>query len=298
MHGSPYRYVHGLPRPDRCLVMGVLNVTPDSFSDGGRYLDPDRAVEHGLRLAAEGADLVDVGGESTRPGADRPSAQQETDRVVAVVAALAAREVLVSVDTMRASVAQAAVEAGAVLVNDVSGGRADPDMFATVARLGTPYVLMHWRAHSATMAEHSHYDDVVEDVAAELGVQLDAALEAGIAPGRIALDPGIGFSKTAEQNWQVLAATEQLHALGHPLLIATSRKRFLGQLLAAPDGSPRPPLQREDATTATSALAAAAGAWCVRSHTVRGTRDAVEVTARWAAAATTRQVRPVPGAQP
>jgi dihydropteroate synthase len=298
MHPTPARYVDGLPRPDRCLVMGVLNVTPDSFSDGGRYLDPDRAVEHGLRLAAEGADLVDVGGESTRPGADRPSAQQETDRVVAVVAALAARGVLVSVDTMRASVAQAAVEAGAVLVNDVSGGRADPDMFATVARLGTPYVLMHWRAHSATMVEHSHYDDVVEDVAAELGVQLDAALGAGIAPGRIALDPGIGFSKTAEQNWQVLAATERLHALGHPLLIATSRKRFLGQLLAAPDGSPRPPLQREDATTATSALAAAAGAWCVRSHTVRGTRDAVEVAAAWAAAATARQVRRVPGAQP
>jgi dihydropteroate synthase len=298
MDGSPRRYVHGLPRPDRCLVMGVLNVTPDSFSDGGRYLDPDRAVEHGLRLAAEGADLVDVGGESTRPGADRPSAQQETDRVVAVVAALAARGVLVSVDTMRASVAQAAVEAGAVLVNDVSGGRADPDMFATVARLGTPYVLMHWRAHSATMTQHSDYDDVVEDVAAELGVQLDAAIGAGIAPDLIALDPGIGFSKTAGQNWQVLAATERLHALGHPLLVATSRKRFLGQLLAGPDGSPRPPLQREDATTATSALAAAAGAWCVRSHTVRGTRDAVEVAARWAAAATTRQAPPVPGGQP
>jgi dihydropteroate synthase len=183
---------------------------------------------------------------------------------------------------MRAGVAEAAVRAGAVLVNDVSGGRADEAMFATVARLGAPYVLMHWRAHSVEMAEHTTYGDVVADVIDELGVQLEAALAAGIAAGRIALDPGIGFSKTAEQNWQVLAGLEQLHALGHAVLVATSRKRFLGHLLEDADGKPRPPLEREDATTATTTLAAAAGAWCVRAHDARATADAVRVAARWA----------------
>ena len=282
MHARPPRYVTGLPRPDRCLVMGVLNVTPDSFSDGGRYLDADAAVAHGRRLVREGADLVDVGGESTRPGAVRPSADEELARVVPVVTALAAEGVAVSVDTMRAEVADAAVRAGAVLVNDVSGGRADPAMFATVARLGVGYVLMHWRAHSTLMHEHTTYVDVVDDVLAELAEQLDAARAAGIAAERIALDPGIGFSKTAEQNWEVLAATERLHELGQPVLVATSRKRFLGVLLAGADGEPRPPLERDDATTATSTLAAAAGAWCVRTHTVRPTLDAVRVTHRWA----------------
>ena len=284
MYSRPPRYVDGLPRPARCLVMGVVNVTPDSFSDGGRYLDHDRAVEHGLRLAAEGADLVDVGGESTRPGAVRPEPDEELDRVVPVVERLSRHGVLVSVDTMRARVAEAAVAAGAVLVNDVSGGLADDAMFATVARLGAPYVLMHWRAHSLAMADHTEYDDVVADVAAELGVQLAAALAAGILPGRIALDPGIGFSKTGDQNWQVLAGLERLHALGHPVLVATSRKRFLGHLLEDPDGKPRPPLERGDATTATTVLAAAAGAWCVRAHEARATADAVRVAARWAEA--------------
>ena len=264
--------------------MGVVNVTPDSFSDGGRYLDHDRAVEHGLRLAAEGADLVDVGGESTRPGAVRPEPDEELDRVVPVVERLARNGVLVSVDTMRAGVAEAAVRAGAVLVNDVSGGLADDAMFATVARLGAPYVLMHWRAHSLEMADHTEYDDVVADVAAELDVQLAAALAAGLRPGRIALDPGIGFSKTGDQNWQVLAGLERLHALGHPVLVATSRKRFLGHLLEGPEGKPRPPLERGDATTATTVLAAAAGAWCVRAHDARATADAVRVAARWAEA--------------
>ena len=264
--------------------MGVVNVTPDSFSDGGRYLDRDAAVAHGLELAREGADLVDVGGESTRPGAVRPTLDEELDRVVPVVERLAAAGVLVSVDTMRAQVAEAALGAGAVLVNDVSGGRADDAMFATVARAGAPYVLMHWRAHSQEMAEHTDYAEVVGDVATELQVQLDAALAAGIAPERIALDPGIGFSKTAEQNWQVLAGLERLHALGHPLLVATSRKRFLGHLLQDADGTPRPPLEREDATTATTALAAAAGAWCVRAHHARASADAVRVAARWAGA--------------
>ena len=284
MHRRPPRFVDGLPRPDRCLVMGVLNVTPDSFSDGGRYLDPGLALKHGRQLLADGADLVDVGGESTRPGAVRPSPQQEIDRVVPVVAALAADGAWVSVDTMRAAVAQAAVEAGAVLVNDVSGGRADDEMLATVARLGTPYVLMHWRAHSAQMQQHTRYGDVVEDVVAELGEQLAAARDAGVDPARVAVDPGIGFSKTADQNWDVLAGTERLHDLGHPVLVATSRKRFLGSLLADASGRLRPPELREDATTATSALAAAAGAWCVRTHSVRATVDAVAVAHRWAAA--------------
>ena len=289
MHARPLRYVDGLPRPDRSLVMGVLNVTPDSFSDGGRYLDHSLAVKHGRQLVAEGADLVDVGGESTRPGAVRPSVQEEIDRVVPVVATLADEGVLVSVDTMRAAVAEEAVRCGAVLVNDVSGGRADDEMLATVARLGasrgTSYVLMHWRAHSLTMQEHAEYGDVVDDVLRELAEQLVAARDAGIAPGRIAIDPGIGFSKTAEQNWDVLAGMERLHELGHPVLIATSRKRFLGSLLADANGELRPPARREDATTATSALAAAAGAWCIRAHAVRPSLDAVLVAARWGATA-------------
>lgn len=284
MYVGPPRHVVGLPELDRALVMGVLNVTPDSFSDGGRWFDTDRAVAHGRRLLAQGADVVDVGGESTRPGARRPSVQEELDRVLPVVAALAAEGAVLSVDTMRADVAAAALDAGALMVNDVSGGRADESMFGTVAARKAPYVLMHWRAHSVVMQQQTTYDDVVADVAAELGEQLRLALAVGIAPERIALDPGIGFSKTADQNWQVLAATERLHRLGHPLLVATSRKRFLGELLAGPDGELRPPVERDDATTATTALAAAAGAWCVRAHDVRATADAVRVAARWAAA--------------
>jgi dihydropteroate synthase len=286
MFAKPPRHVAGLPQPGRCLVMGVVNVTPDSFSDGGRFLDGDLAIKHGRQLVSEGADLVDVGGESTRPGALRPSVAEELDRVLPVVTTLAAEGVRVSVDTMRAEVARAAVGAGAVLVNDVSGGRADEEMFPTVAALGTPYILMHWRAHSREMQEHARYGDVVADVVSELGAQLTAATEAGIDVSRIAVDPGIGFSKTAEQNWDVLAGMARLHELERPVLIATSRKRFLGVLLAGADGALRPPSEREDATTATSALAAVAGAWCVRTHTVRATLDAVKVAHRWAAGAT------------
>ena len=282
MHVEPPRYVDGLPRPGRTLVMGVLNVTPDSFSDGGRYLDPAAAVAHGRALLAEGADLVDVGGESTRPGATRPSPEEELDRVLPVVRALAGDGVLVSVDTMRASVASAVVGAGAVLVNDVSGGLADEAMLSTVAALDVAYVLMHWRAHSTQMQRFTDYDDVVADVSAELRERLDAAAQAGIRPERVAVDPGIGFSKTADQNWDVLAGMERLHDLGHPVLIATSRKRFLGALLADATGELRPTELREDGTTATSTLAAAAGAWCIRTHSVRATLDAVKVAQRWA----------------
>ena len=285
MHDHPLPHVEGLPAPGRCLVMGVVNVTPDSFSDGGRYLDPGRAVEHGRLLAAQGADLVDVGGESTRPGAARPPVEEELARVVPVVKGLAAAGVPVSVDTMRAEVAEAAVAAGAVLVNDVSGGLADPAMLPLVARLGTPYVLMHWRAHSVEMQTRTQYNDVVADVRAELASRLEVAVAAGLDPARVVLDPGIGFAKTGEQNWEVLAGLDRLHDLGRPLLVATSRKRFLGALLAGPDGELRPPLERDDATAATSALAAAAGAWCVRVHAVPANLDAVRVAARWHAGA-------------
>ena len=200
-----------------------------------------------------------------------------------VVRALAGDGVLVSVDTMRASVASAAVEAGAVLVNDVSGGLADEAMLSTVAGLDVAYVLMHWRAHSTQMQRFTDYGDVVADVSAELRERLDAAAQAGVRPERVAVDPGIGFSKTADQNWDVLAGMERLHELGHPVLIATSRKRFLGALLADAAGELRPTELREDGTTATSTLAAAAGAWCIRTHTVRATLDAVKVAQRWAA---------------
>lgn len=274
----------GLPTadPPRCLVMGVLNVTPDSFSDGGRYAEADGAIAHGLRLRAAGADLVDVGGESTRPGADRVAEADELARVLPVVTGLTAQRVAVSVDTMRASVATAAVAAGAVLVNDVSGGRADPDMHRRIAELDVGYVLMHWRAHSGEMQQHTAYDDVVGEVTDELRQQLGAAYAAGIAPERIAVDPGIGFSKTAEQNWTLLAGLDALHTLGHPVLVGTSRKGFLGELLGA-QGTPRPAPQRDDATVATTALAAAAGAWCVRVHEVTANADAVRVSARWGA---------------
>ena len=287
MHPHPLRYVDGLPRPDRALVMGVLNVTPDSFSDGGRYLDPGRALDRGRLLAAQGADLVDVGGESTRPGAERPSEEEELARVLPVVRGLAAEGVLVSVDTMRARVAGECVAAGAVLVNDVSGGRADERMLEEVARLGVPYVLMHWRAHAARMARLTDYDDVVEDVVRELSAQLEAATAAGVEPAKVAVDPGIGFSKTGDQNWDVLGRLERLHDLGHPVLVATSRKRFLGSLLADEHGGQRPPGGRDDATTASTALAAVAGAWCVRAHDVQATADAVRVASRWAAASGT-----------
>ena len=282
MHARPPRHLDGVPDPGRCLVMGVLNVTPNSFSDGGEYLAVEKAIAHGLDLVAQGADLVDVGGESTRPGAERPGVEEELARVLPVVTALAARGVVVSVDTMRAETAAAAVARGARLVNDVSGGLADEEMLPEVARLGVPYVAMHWRAHSIEMDHHTSYDDVVHDVLRELRVRLEAAVAAGVDPSRVALDPGIGFAKTIDQNWELLAALSRLDELGQPVMVGASRKRFLGHLLADAEGQPRPPREREDATTATTALAVAAGAWCVRSHAARASRDAVAVATRWA----------------
>lgn len=270
--------------------MGVVNVTPDSFSDGGRWASPEAAIAHGQRLHGQGADIIDVGGESTRPGAQRPTVTEECDRVLPVVAALAAEGVVVSIDTMRARVAEAAVKAGASLVNDVSGGRADADMFAVVAAAGASYILMHWRAHSQEMADHADYTDVVADVARELEEQLALAVAAGIPADRIALDPGIGFAKTADHNWSLLAGLPALAELGQPLLVGTSRKSFLGELLAeggppsGPGHQARSTGDRDDATLATSVLAAASGAWCIRTHRVRPSLDAVLVSARWARA--------------
>ncbi|HKY58682.1 MAG TPA: dihydropteroate synthase [Aeromicrobium sp.] len=266
----------------RTRVMGVINVTPDSFSDGGRWLDPETAVDHGLRLVAEGADLVDVGGESTRPGAIRIDAAEELRRVIPVVRGLAAANVTVSVDTMRAEVAEQALAAGAALINDVSGGRADPRMVAVAVEASAPIVLMHWRGHSDGMQKLTSYDDVVRDVSRELSTQVDVALAAGVPESRIVIDPGLGFSKTADQNWVILAHLDAFTALGFPLLVAASRKRFLGELLATPAGELRPTDEREAATVAVSTLAAAAGAWAVRVHESRASADAVRVVARTA----------------
>jgi dihydropteroate synthase len=264
--------------------MGVVNVTPDSFSDGGHWLAPEAALEHGRRLLAEGADLIDVGGESTRPGAERVPLDEELRRVVPVITGLVAAGAVVSIDTMRAEVAAAALDAGATIVNDVSAGQADPDMAAVVARTGAPYVAMHWRGHSATMDDRAIYRDVVGEVCAELLARVDALAGAGVDPRQIVLDPGLGFSKTAEHNWQLLAALDRVAGLGRPLLVGASRKRFLGSLLAAPDGVPVPPDRRDDATAATTALAAAAGAWAVRVHAVAPSVAAVRVATAVAAA--------------
>lgn len=276
----------GLPAPlaavstDRAVVMGVLNVTPDSFSDGGLWRDPELALAHGLALHGRGADIVDVGGESTRPGATRVPVAEELDRVLPVVSALSEQGVPVSIDTMHAEVAVAAVAAGAVLVNDVSGGLGDRDMLAAVADLEVPYIAMHWRGHSDRWDELARYDDVVADVCAELSARLAAAIGAGIAEDRVVLDPGLGFAKQAQHNWALLVRLDALRALGRPVLVGASRKRFLGELLAV-DGVPRPPTERDPATDAVTALAAAAGVWCVRVHDVHGSLDAVQVAARW-----------------
>ena len=272
-----------LLHPGHPVVMGVLNVTPDSFSDGGLYADRDAAVAHGIVLRAEGADLVDVGGESTRPGAERVDARTEIERVVPVIAALTEAGVPTSVDTTRAEVAAAALEAGAALVNDVSGGLADPDMAPLVARAGCPYVVMHWRGHSRDMNALARYDDVVAEVAAELTQRVAAALAAGVAAERIILDPGLGFAKNAEHNWALTRRLDVLLGMGHPILFAASRKSYLGRLLAEPDGTPRPAADRDAATLATSVLAVAAGVWGVRVHEVRATRDAIKV---WSASGT------------
>ncbi|MGI8677490.1 MAG: dihydropteroate synthase [Jatrophihabitans sp.] len=261
-------------RADRISVVGVLNTTPDSFSDGGLHPDAAAAVEHGLQMWADGADVIDVGGESTRPGAQPITAEEELGRVLPVIADLARHGVVLSIDTYRASVAAAALEAGATLVNDVSSGRADPAMAGVVRDAGCPWILMHWRGPSAQMSQYAIYEDVVNEVRAELLERVDAALVAGIAESQLVIDPGLGFAKTAEHNWALLGELPTLIDIGLPVLVAASRKSFLGSLLADASGVPRPVADREDATTAITAHCAAAGVWGVRVHDVRPSVDA------------------------
>ncbi|WP_211771946.1 dihydropteroate synthase [Kutzneria sp. CA-103260] len=261
--------------------MGVVNVTADSFSDGGRYLRTEDAVRHGLELWERGADLVDVGGESTRPGADRVDSDVEIARVVPVIERLAAQGVLVSVDTTRAVVADRALDAGAAVVNDVSGGLADPQMAKVVATAGAPWILMHWRGHSKNMTDLATYGDVVAEVCDELSARVDAALNAGVSADALVLDPGLGFAKRREHDWALLQGLDRLLGLGFPLLVGASRKRFLGALLADKDGNPRPPDGREVATATITALAAEKGAWGVRVHDVGRSLDAALVVRAW-----------------
>jgi dihydropteroate synthase len=272
--------VPGLPQPGRTLVVGVVNVTPDSFSDGGEWLEPGAAISHGLDLLAEGADIIDIGGESTRPGAARPEVSEEHRRVMPVIRELVAAGACVSIDTMRAAIAAPAIAAGARLVNDVSGGKADPGMMPLIADAGVPFVCMHWRGHSEDMQSKASYADIASDVVKELCVQLDEAVQAGIARDKLIIDPGFGFAKTAEHNWQLLQRLDEFDTLGQPMLLGVSRKTFLGRLLAAADGTPRPPKERDDATTALTAVLALQSVWGVRVHSVRASRDAIAVAQR------------------
>jgi len=272
--------VEGLPAYGRCAVFGILNITPDSFSDGGEHLAAETAVARGLAALAAGVDVLDVGGESTRPGAQRVSPAQELDRVLPVITELAAAGAVVSVDTMRAEVAVAGAAAGARIVNDVSGGLADPEMLPAVADLALPYIVMHWRGHSVDMGERARYRDVVGEVCEELRERLRAAERAGIDPERIVLDPGLGFAKNAEHDWALLRGQQRLQReLGRPLLIGHSRKRFLGHLLADPQGEPRPARERDAASLAVAAVAASRGAWAVRVHAAEAAADAVRAVA-------------------
>lgn len=265
----------GVQRP---LVMGVLNVTPDSFSDGGRYARPDAAVEHARRLIEAGADLIDVGGESTRPGAAPVLDADEQAHIIPVISALTEQGIAVSVDTMHASTARAAVAAGACIVNDVSGGLADERMLATIADLDVACVLMHWRGPSELQVE---YAEVVTDVRDALRARVDAAVAVGVDPAHIVLDPGLGFAKAANDNWALLQRLDVLVETGYPVLVGASRKRFLGSLLADESGVARPVDERDAATDAITALSAAAGAWAVRVHRVDHARDAVLVGHAW-----------------
>ena len=283
---------------DRTLVMGVVNVTPDSFSDGGRWFEPSEAVAHGMRLLEDGADILDVGGESTRPGSHRVPVDEERRRTLPVIRELVAAGAVVSVDTTRAAMAKEAVEAGAHLVNDVSGGLADPDMVGVVARTGVVYVAMHWRGHADVMDDLAVYDDVVADVRTELAARIAVLEAAGARREQIVLDPGLGFAKAGRDNWPLLAHLDALADLGLPVLVGASRKRFLGHLLAGPDGRPAPPEGRDRATAAVSALSALGGAWCVRVHDVAGSADAVRVAAAWSAARKTAGAGPIPDGDP
>jgi len=248
------------------LVMGILNLTPDSFADGGRHNSFDAGVARGLEMIAEGADIIDIGGESTRPGADRISAEEEQARVLPVIAELSKRGAKISIDTMRADTAQKAVQAGAAIINDVSGGLSDSAMFATVKKLGVPYILMHWRGESKEMNSRAIYKDVVNDVISEINSQIDAALDAGINKSQIIIDPGLGFAKDAEHNWEILRNLKQFTSIGYPVLIGASRKRFLGG--DNPD-------EREAATIELTKTLVPQGIWGVRVHSVKPHVDVI-----------------------
>lgn len=255
------------------VLWGVLNVTPDSFSDGGAYLDPEAALAHALAMRDQGASVIDVGGESTRPGASRISLEEETRRVLPVITALASAGVTVSVDTMNSATAQAAIDAGASIVNDVSGGLADSAMASVVAKAGVDYAIMHWRAHSDVMQDHAHYDDVVAEVTNELRLRVDAAVEAGIDPDRIIVDPGLGFAKTPEHNWALLARIEAIVGLGHRVLVGASRKRFLGELIRYE----HEPADRDGVSSALAVALAGRGVWGFRVHNPLIHAQALEV---------------------
>lgn len=266
---------------DRTLVMGVVNVTPDSFSDGGNWFTPTAAIAHGLELLAQGADILDVGGESTRPGAPRVDETEELRRVIPVLSQLVKSGAVVSIDTTRASVARAAVDAGAHIINDVSGGLADKEMAKVAAQAGKVFIAMHWRGHATQMDYLENYDDVLADVSRELLSRVEHLVASGVSSNQIVLDPGLGFSKVGANNWPLLKHTEDLVKLGFPLLVGASRKRFLGHLMAGSRGEPAPPEDRDQATAAITALAAGAGAWCVRVHDVRPSVAAVKVAQAW-----------------
>jgi dihydropteroate synthase len=254
-------------------ILGILNVTPDSFSDGGEYVSVDDALRHAQAMLDDGADIIDVGGESTRPGAGRVDEAEEVRRVLPVVRELAARGVVVSIDTMSARTAEAAIDAGAAMINDVSGGLADDGMAGVAAAADVPFVVMHWRGHSTGMNSLAVYGSVCADVRHELLARVDSLLAAGVSGQRIVLDPGLGFAKNAGHNWELIAHLDELRTLGFPLLVGASRKRFLADAL--PEGATVK--DRDPATAVISALAAAAGAWAVRVHDVRGTRTALAV---------------------
>ena len=242
------------------LIMGILNVTPDSFADGGRHNEFDAAVARGLEMIAEGVDIIDIGGESTRPGAERVSEAEEIERTIPVITELAKHGVRISIDTMRASTAEAAIKAGASIINDVSGGLADPFMLQTAARLGVPYIAMHWRGQSKDMYSKAIYNDVVIDVISELQERITAALDAGIEVGNLIIDPGLGFAKDAEHNWEIIDSIDSFVDLGYPVLVGASRKRFLGG--DSPD-------EREQATIDLTKRLAKTGVWAVRVHSVK-----------------------------
>jgi dihydropteroate synthase len=265
-----------LANKNRCLVVGVLNVTPDSFSDGGLFNNTKEAIEHAQELIAQGADLIDVGGESTRPGATRIETLEEQKRVIPVIEELTNLGIITSIDTMRSQTAQAAAKAGAQIVNDVSGGLADENMHKTVATLDLPYVLMHWRGHSNVMDDMAKYSNVVTEVLKEIDTQVQKAIKSGVQKNKIVIDPGLGFAKNPEHNWEILKKFEQLHSLGLPIYVGASRKRFLAEF-AYPQGS-TDPKDRDLATSAISSYVSLNGAWAVRVHDVVGSVAAVKVT--------------------